>query len=55
MAKIQLDLPEEVHFEVKEQQLKIEKETKKRASLKDVYEIVIRKGLEVMKAQNNSK
>lgn len=28
MAKVQLDLPDDVHFEVREQQLKIEKETK---------------------------
>lgn len=27
-AKVQLDLPDDVHFKVREQQLKIEKETK---------------------------
>ncbi len=51
MAKVQLDLPDEVHFEVKEHQLKIEKETKERLSLKEVYGIVVKKGLEAIKKE----
>lgn len=55
MAKVQLDLDEKTHFKIKEYQLEIERSTKERLSLKAVYEIVIKKGLEALKTKNPDK
>jgi len=45
MAKIALDVPDELHFQMKDEQLKLETQGKK-VNLKDMYYEVIRLGLE---------
>lgn len=48
MAKISLDVPDNLHFQMKDEQLKLEKEGKK-INLKDMYYEVIKLGLEAKK------
>lgn len=50
MAKIQLDVPGEIHVGVKQIQLKKEANGEK-VNLKDVYYEVIKKGLECLKKE----
>lgn len=50
MAKIQLDVPNEIHIGVKQIQLGKESEGKK-VNLKEVYYEVIKKGLEAFKKE----
>lgn len=45
MAKINLDVPEDLHFKMKDEQLALEKAGKK-VNLKDMYYEIIRLGLE---------
>lgn len=54
MAKIQLDVPNELHIEVKQIQLQKESAGNKE-TLKDVYYEVIRKGIECLKKENLTK
>ncbi len=54
MAKISLDVPDELHFVMKDEQLKLEKEGKK-VNLKDLYYEIIRLGLEAKKKEGSSK
>ena len=54
MAKVQLDLENEVHLDVKSYQVELERKDKKRLSLKEVYAIVVKKGLEAIKKENPS-
>lgn len=49
MAKISLDVPDDLHFQMKDEQLKLEKEGKK-VNLKDMYYEIIRIGLKTKKA-----
>lgn len=44
MAKITLDVPDKLHFQMKDEQLKLEKEGKK-VNLKDMYYEIIELGL----------
>jgi hypothetical protein len=44
MAKINLDVPDKLHFQMKDEQLKLEKQGKK-ANLKDMYYEIIELGL----------
>jgi hypothetical protein len=48
MAKIALDVPDELHFQMKDEQLKLEKEGKK-VNLKDMYYEIIELGLKAKK------
>lgn len=50
MAKVQLDLEESIHLDVKTYQLELEKANKKRYPLKEVYSILVKKGLQSTKA-----
>ena len=50
MAKIQLDIPDELHLELKKEQLKLEGEGKK-VNLKDLYYDIIRLGLEAKRLE----
>jgi len=45
MAKITLDVPDKLHFKMKDEQLKLEKQGKK-VNLKDMYYEIIELGLE---------
>jgi hypothetical protein len=54
MAKIQLDVPSELHIRVKHVQLKKESSGEK-ANLKDIYYEVIKKGLDSLEKENPSK
>lgn len=51
MAKIQLDLNQDLHLDVKEYQVTLERRDKKKYSLKEVYEILINKGINEIKKQ----
>lgn len=51
MAKVQLDLEEDVHLDVKIFQAKLEKKEKVKRSLKEVYGILVKKGLECFKKE----
>jgi hypothetical protein len=44
MAKITLDVPDELHFQMKDRQLELEKEGIKK-NLKDMYYEIVEKGL----------
>jgi hypothetical protein len=48
MAKITLDVPDNLHFQMKDEQLKLEKEGKK-VNLKDMYYEIIEFGLKEKK------
>lgn len=49
MAKINLDVPDKLHYQMKEEQLKLEREGKK-VNLKDMYYEIIELGLAQKKA-----
>lgn len=49
MAKITLDVPDELHIQMKEEQLELEKVGKK-VNLKDMYYEIIKIGLKNKKA-----
>lgn len=51
MAKVQLDLEDEIHLDVKIFQAKLEKHDKIRRSLKEVYGILVKKGLDCLKKE----
>ena len=55
MAKVQLDLEEEVHLDVKIFHAQLEKQDKVKRSLKDVYGILVKKGLECFKKETPAK
>jgi len=54
MAKIQLDVPSELHVAVKQLQLKKESEGKK-INLREIYYEVIKKGLEAFEKETPTK
>lgn len=45
MTKVQLEIPEELHLKVRQEQLRIEIEEKKKMTLKQVYEKIIKEAL----------
>jgi len=51
MAKIQLDVPSELHAEVKRLQIERELENDRKENLKDLYYEVVRAGVEKLKAE----
>lgn len=55
MTKVQLDIDEEVHLDVKILHAQIEKRDKKKKSLKETYKVLISKGLESLKKENPTK
>jgi len=52
MSKISLEIPDEIHFEMKDEQLRLEKLGKK-VNLKDLYIEIIKNGLKQKKASQN--
>ena len=55
MAKVQLDIEEELHLDIKILHAKIEKETKVKRSLRQTYQDLVKKGLECMKKETPTK
>ncbi len=45
MTKVQLEVPEDLHLKVRQEQLRIEIEEKQKLTLKEVYERIIREAL----------
>ena len=52
MAKVQIDIEEEIHLDIKILHAKIEKETKIKRSLRQTYQELVKKGLECIKKEN---
>lgn len=55
MAKIQLDVPTDLHLKVKQLQLEKEVRGDEKTNLKELYYELIQKGLEAMKKENPTK
>jgi hypothetical protein len=55
MAKVQIDIEEELHLDIKILHAKLEKETKKKKSLRETYQMLVKKGLESFKKENPTK
>ena len=45
MTKVQLEVPEDLHLKVRQEQLRIEIDEKQKLTLKEVYERIIREAL----------
>lgn len=45
MTKVQLEIPEDLHLKVRQEQLRLEVDEKKKLTLKQVYEKIIREAL----------
>jgi len=55
MAKVQIDVEEDLHYDVKILHAKIEKENKVKRSLRQTYQELVKKGLECIKKENPTK
>lgn len=55
MAKVQIDIEEELHLDIKILHAKIEKETKVKRSLRQTYQELVKKGLECIKKETPTK
>ncbi len=55
MTKVQLDIDEEIHLDVKILHAQIEKRDKTKKSLKETYKVLIAKGLEATKKETPTK
>jgi|GEM_PF-5928983 len=52
MAKVQIEIEEDLHLDIKILHAEIEKQTKVRRSLKVTYQYLVKKGLECLKKEN---
>jgi hypothetical protein len=52
MAKVQIEVEEELHLDIKILHANLEKETKKKESLRSTYAMLVKKGMECLKKEN---
>ncbi len=55
MAKVQIDVEDELHLDVKILHAKLEKERKVKQSLRQTYQELVKKGLECLKKETPTK